>query len=165
MLSSLGITRHALGHLLACTILLSELIVYATEVATSQVLLCPAVVLVARLVSIHGVCVSALILEDRHVLDVHGLRAEWVLEFALSLVHSDGLGLDACPASSSVREPVGWMEEGVIASERAAGTRRLRDPSLVSDGVLLSHFGFLDVGRPVPALLDITVSGHLVLVD
>ena len=151
--------------MLACTILLSELIVYATKVATSQVLLCPAVVLVARLVRIHGVCMAALILEDRHVLYVHGLRAEWILKFGLSLVHPDGLRLGACPASSSVREPVGWMEEGVIAYERTASTRRLGDPGLVADGVLLPDFGFLDVGRPVPALLYIAVSGHLVLVD
>ena len=149
----------------ASTILLSELIVYATKVATSQVLLSPAVVLVARLVSIHGVCVCALILQDRHVLYVHGLRAEWILKFGLSLVHADGLRLDACPASSSIREPIGWMEEGVIAYERTGGTRRLGDPRLVTDGVLLPYFGFLDVGRPVPALLYIAVSGHLVLVD
>ena len=29
----------------------------------------------------------------------------------------------------------------------------------------MPDFGFLDMGRSVPALLDITVSGNLVLVD
>ena len=109
--------------MLACIILLSELVVYAPEVATCQVFLCSAVVLVTRLVGVHIVGVGALVLEDGHVLDVDGLGGQGVVELSLSLVHADRLGLDANSTTSCVRKSIGGMEQGIVASEGSICTR------------------------------------------
>ena len=109
--------------MLACIILLSELVVYAPEVATCQVFLRSTVVLVTRLVGIHIVGVGALVLEDGHVLDVDGLGGQGIVELGLSLVHADRLGLDANSTTSCVRKSIGGMEQGIVASERSISTR------------------------------------------
>ena len=109
--------------MLACIILLSELVVYAPEVATCQVFLRSTVVLVTRLVGIHIVGVGALVLEDGHVLDVYGVGGQGIVELSLSLVHADRLGLDANSTTSGIRKSIRGMEQGIVASERSISTR------------------------------------------
>ena len=109
--------------MLACIILLSELVVYAPEVATCQVFLRSTVVLVTRLVGIHIVGVGALVLEDGHVLDVYSVGGQRIVELSLSLVHADRLGLDANSTTSGIRKSIRGMEQGIVASERSIGTR------------------------------------------
>lgn len=109
--------------MLACIILLSELVVYAPEVATRQVFLCSAVVLVTRLVGVHIVGMGALVLEDGHVLDVYSLGGQGIVKLSLSLVHADRLGLDANSTTSGIRKSIRGMEQGIVASERSISTR------------------------------------------
>ena len=109
--------------MLACIILLSELVVYAPEVATRQVFLRSAVVLVTRLVGVHIVGMGALVLEDGHVLDVYSLGGQGIVKLSLSLVHADRLRLDANSTTSCIRKSIRGMEEGIVATERSIRTR------------------------------------------
>ena len=108
---------------------------------------------------------GALVLEDGHVLDVYSVGGQGIVELSLSLVHADRWGLDANSTTSCIRKSVGGMEQGIVASEWTISTRWLGGPSFIANRVLLPDFGFLDMSRSVSALLDIAVSGNLVLVD
>ena len=109
--------------MLACIILLSELVVYAPEVATCQVFLRSTVVLVTRLVGVHIVGMGALVLEDRHVLDVYSLGGQGIVKLSLSLVHADRLRLDTNSTTSCIRKSIGGMEQGIVATEGSISTR------------------------------------------
>ena len=109
--------------MLACIILLSELVVDAPEVAACQVFLCSTIVLVTSLVGIHIVGMRALILEDGHVLDVYSMGGQGIVELSLSLVHADRLGLDANSTTSGIRKSIWGMEQGIVATEGSISTR------------------------------------------